>query len=189
MLGKALAIVVIGAALAVGVMYVVFPANEMEGPADPYLSVRRPVLKFLQSVGLAPGAHRYLPAGSEGGITTWETRPDGEQILTSRTGLRTEPVFRGAFWKIGTRMTYRTEQFIEPWSKRRIIRLCYTKDGQRFVAGEGTIENGLIDPAGRHAEVRGFLPSGRDGFWIEEVYENGDVQGRDAWGHCDPFFR
>ena len=187
-LGKALAIVVLGAALAMGIMYVVFPANQVEGPADPYLSVRRPVLRFLSSVGLAPGADRYLPSVGKGGTTISKRGQDGEDVLLQRTERDSEPVYRGAFWKVGSRVTYRTVQFVEPWSTRRVLRLCYARDGKRFVAGEGTIENGLVDPAGRHAEVRGFVPGRRDGYWIEEVDENGDLHGVCGWGRIDPFF-
>lgn len=190
-LGKALAIVVLGAALAMGVMYVALPPNEMEGPADPYLSVRSPVLRFLRSIGVVGGGgffwSPYLPSRS--GSEICETNTDGEEILLYKMEIDSVPVYRGAFWKVGTRITYRTTQYVEPWSTRRIIRLCYAKDGERFLAGEGTIENGLVDPAGRRAEVRGFLPSGRDGFWIEEVDENGDVSTPHAWGDIGSFWR
>ena len=100
-----------------------------------------------------------------------------------------EPVYRGAFWKVGSRLTYRAMDFVEPWSTRRMLRLCYAEDGKRFVAGEGTIENGQIDPGGQRSEVRGFVPRQATGYWIEEVGENGDVRTLNSWGDIGSFWR
>ena len=192
-MGKALAIVVVGVALAVGVLFLALPPNKAteDGAADPYLSVRRPVLRFLRSVRLVPPSHffgdPYLP--TRGGSETSTEGPDGERLPTGRMERDIEPVYRGAFWKVGSRVTYRTMEFVEPWSTRRMLRLCYAEDGKRFVAGEGTIENGLIDPRGQRGEVRGFVPRQATGYWIEEVGENGDVRTLDSWGDIGPFWR
>ena len=192
-LGKAALVLAVTVAVVVGVLYVGLPPNETveEGAADPFLSVRRPVLRFLRSAGLIPDSHffgdPYLP--SRYTTTTSTEGPDGERLRTSRMERDVEHVYQGAFWIVGSRITYRTMDFVEPWSTRRMLRLCYAREGQRFVAGEGTRQNGLLDPGGRRGEVGGFVPRRATGYWVEEVGENGNVRTLNSWGDIGPFWR
>ena len=149
------------------------------------------MLRFLRSIGVVGGGgffwSPYLPSRS--GSEIYDANTDGEPIPLCKMEIDSVPVYRGAFWRVGKRLTYRTMEFVEPWSTRRMLRLCYAQNGKRFVAGEGTIENGQIDPGGRRGEVSGFVPRGARGFWIEEVDENGDVSTPDAWGDIGSFWR
>lgn len=160
LLGSILAVAV--AALA---LYVAFPANETadEGPADPILGIRRPVvraLKFLRILKFDERfANRYLPT------------PSG----------RTEPVYRGLLWPVGWRITRRVTDHDD--LGMRSARLCYAVDNTRFVAAEDD------DPRGPSVELTGFIPLSARGYWTEMTSEDGRVLSVNGSGDIDPFWR
>jgi len=171
-------------ALAVGVVHLAVPPNETaeEGCADPFLFVRRPVLKALEALPLLRfRAKPYLPSVGESMVT--EVLPTGEKLPVCNMEVQREPVYRGLAWKVGRRITYRLRYFREHDEDWRAVRLCYVVGGERFVAGENTA------PEANLAEVSGFVPSSDRGVWVEYTDGNGEVHGLNGWGHVDPFWR
>lgn len=180
------AIIAVGFALAVvvGILHVAFPPNETaeEGCADPFLFVRRPVLKALEALPLLGfRAKRCLPSVGESMVT--EVLPTDERLPVCNMEVQREPVYRGLVWKVGRRITYRLRYFREHDEAWRAVRLCYAVGGERFVAAENTT------PQPDLAEVSGFVPSEDRGFWVEYTDDKGEVHGLNGWGDTDPFWR
>lgn len=173
-------------AVAVGVLYLAVQSNKTaeQGPADPILSVRRPIIKALIWAGIVEGpgwfsGHPYLP--TVGGSDTSEKGPAGEDI-PSEMRIEMEPVYRGLLWPVGDRVTYRLRllgEYRETW---RAVRLCYNIDGQRFVAAE----DATPDPGGQLAEVSGYVPRSARGYWVERTDDKGELR-YDGWGDTVPF--
>ena len=67
-----------------------------------------------------------------------------------------------------------------------MLRLCYKEDGEKFVAGEGTLENGMLDPDGQDHTVRGYVPCSASGYWVEAVDHKGDVHSQHGWWRVAP---
>lgn len=163
------AVIVVGVALAfaVGTLYFVVPANEKrdEGPADPILRLRRPMVKALKAVGILRFDERfqnpYLPTPSCG----------------------TEPVYRGLLWPVGYRVTRRVRLYEGDPGILCSIRLCYAVGSRRFVAAENNT------PGERCGEVVGFVPLSARGYWTERTDENGEVHSVSGHGDVDPFWR
>jgi hypothetical protein len=155
--------VVVGAA-AVGVLYLAVPANETaaEGPADPILGIRRPVVRALEFLGILKFDERfpnpYLPCGR-----------------------RTEPVYRGLFWPVGHRVTRRVTDHND--LGMRSARLCYAAGNERFVAAEDE------SPAGRSVVLTGYVPLEARGYWTEITSADGRVLSVNGSGDIDPFWR
>ena len=187
----AVAILAFVLAAFVGLLYLAVPPNEMpeEGLADPFISVRRPVLAFLRAVGIVHGptffTGWYLPTA--GGSKIWDGGSNG--TLLCKMEIAREPVYRGIFWLVGYRITYRKTHFDDERSEWQVLRLCYSENGRKFVAGEGTVENGMLDPGGQHNTVRGYVPRSASGYWVEGVDKHGDVHSQDAWGNVRKFWR
>jgi hypothetical protein len=192
-LGLALLILAFVLAAPVGVLYVAVPPNESpeDGPADPLLGLRRSVLIPLEALGIIDGpgwfSGWYLP--NAGGTQNHGEGPNGEEILLYRMEIEREPVYRGLFWIVGHRIKYRSTEFDDERNHWQVLRLCYTEDGERFVSGEGTLENGMLDPDGSDHSVRGYVPRSADGYWVEGVDQKGDVHSQHGWGHVDEFWR
>lgn len=186
-LGLAVAIVAFVLAAPVGVLYVAVPPNEtpQEGPADPILGLRRTVLLTLQATGLVHGPTFfdgwYLP--TVGGSEIRDGGVDEEGALLWRMEIEREPVYRGVFWRVGYRITYRTTEFGDERNHWQVLRLCYAEDGRRFVAGEGTLEKG------RDHLVKGYVPCSADGYWVEAVDKRGDVHSQHGWGDVREYWR
>jgi hypothetical protein len=152
-------------ALAAGalVLYVALPANEQadEGPADPILHIRRPVVRALKFLKILKFDERfvnpYLPTGRE------------------------EPVYRGIFWPVGWRMTRRVTD--HNGLGMRSARLCYAVGSERFVAAEDE------SPRGPSVELTGFIPLSARGYWTEMTSEDGRVLSVNGSGDIDPFWR
>ena len=189
-LGLAVAIVAFVLAAPVGVLYVAVPPHENpeEGPADPILALRRSVLIPLEAVGIIDGpawfSGWYLP--TVGGSEISEDGPDGEPVVLWRMRIEYEPVYRGLFWHVGDRIKYRTTDFDDERNHWQVLRLCYKEDGEKFVAGEGTLENGMLDPDGQDHTVRGYVPCSASGYWVEAVDQNGDVHSQHGWWRVAP---
>lgn len=160
-------VVAAGLSLATGIAYLAVPANETaeEGPADPILWVRRPVIKALKAAGLLKFDERfqnpYLPTPDE----------------------RTEPVYRGLLWPVGYRVTRRVRLYEGDPGSLRSIRLCYAVGGKRLVAAEDS------KPGERCGEVSGFVPLSARGYWTERTDESGEVHSVWGRGDIDPFWR
>ena len=175
----------------VGVLYVAVPPNETpdDGPADPILGLRRSVLVPLQVLGItdSPGwfSGSYLP--TVGGSEIRDGGPNG--TLLYRMEIEREPVYRGLFWIVGHRIKYRSTEFDDERNHWEVLRLCYAKDGKKHVAGEGTLENGMLDPDGQDHSIRGYVPCSADGYWVEAVDRKGDVRSQHGWGYVDKFWR
>jgi len=192
-LGLAVVILAFVLATPVGVLFVAVPPNETpeDGPADPILGLRRSVLVVLQAAGIVDGpgwfSGGYLPNGM--GSEIHEDGPNGERTLLYRMRIEREPVYRGLFWCVGHRIAYRTTEFDDERNHWQVLRLCYTEDGEKFVAGEGTLENGMLDPDGRDHTVRGYVPCSARGYWVEAVDQKGDVHSQHGWGDTAKFWR
>jgi len=157
-LGIAVALSVAG-----GILYFAVPANRMaeDGPADPILGVRRPVVRALQAVGILKFDERfpnpYLPTCS------WQ------------------PVYRGVFWPVGWRVTKRVTDYNDVGM--RSARLCYAVGSERFVA----VENENAE--GPSVDLTGFVPLSARGVWTEITGADGRVRCVQGSGHVDPFWR
>lgn len=162
-------IIAVGLALAIatGILYFAVPANETveQGPADPLLWARRPLIRTLKAAGLLKFDERfpnpYLPSASA----------------------RTEPVYRGLLWPVGLRVTRRVRLYEGDPGSLRSIRLCYAVGGERFVAAEND------KPGERSGEVSGFVPRSARGYWTERTDEKGEVHAVWGCGDVDPFWR
>jgi hypothetical protein len=177
------AVIAVALALVTGVLHVAVPPNETaeEGAADPILFLRRPVLRFL--CWATPGWFRerpYLPWDSV--VQGFERGPGGEDVLMVSDEIEREPVYRGLFWRVGARMTYRLRHFGEHHEVWRALRLCYAEGDRKFVAGEDRTP----DPDGQLDEVTGFVPGAARAHWVEGTDERGDVRCISAWGDYDP---
>lgn len=184
-LGIAVAILAFVLAVPVGVLYVAVPPNETpeEGPADPIRGLRRPALVALRALGLIDPPGRWF-----GGSEIYEGDGD-DRVVLFRMEMDQEPVYRGLFFHVGHRVVYKTTDFTDERCCWQALRLCYTQDGERFVAGEGTPENGMVDPEGRHHSVRGYVPCSADGFWVEGVDQHGKRRTPHAWGDVGRFWQ
>ena len=170
------------------------PPNETpeKGPADPIIGLRRPVLNFLRGAGIVrgPGFFSGWDLPSVGVSNVSKEGPNGERILLSKMEIEREPVYPGVFWLVGYRLTYRMTHFDDERSEWQMLRLCYVKNGTKFVSGEGTVENGMLDPGGQRSTVRGYVPRSASGYWVEGVDKHGDVHSQCAWGvGVDKFWR
>lgn len=177
---RTLVVIAVVAMTVAGGLYVALPGNlaAADGPADPIRCLRRPVMRVLRKLGLAAGDQHHTH-------TEWGRKDaDGRFDRDGGMDLHRETVYRGLFWPVGQRVT--CSYFGEEPRAWRALRLCYAMDGQRFVAGERTIENGLHQCG--YAEVRGFIPCGATGFWTEETDGSGGVHGLDGSGEVDPFW-
>jgi hypothetical protein len=172
--------------VAIAVAYLVVPANEIaaEGPADPLLSIRRPVIKALIWAGILSGPglffdrFPYLP--TRGGYEWSKPGSAGEYIPTGKVEVTKEPVYRGLLWPVGHRITYcRTTP--AAGDGYCAVRLCYVEGSRTVVAAESP----YAGPDARRSEVSGFVPSSARGFWVDCANDKGDVR-TDAWGDCDP---
>lgn len=183
MFARAALVAAVCLVLATGVAYVAVPANETadEGSADPALALRDPVLRFLCRAKPDWFSGRScLPSSSV--VQGFKTGPAGEEIPMVSDEIKREPVYRGLFWRVGARMTYRLTHFGDHKEVWRALRLCYSKGDRAFVAGE----NCSPDPKGQLDEVTGFVPRGARAHWVEGTDEKGDVQCISAWGDYDP---
>jgi len=165
--------------LAVGVMFLALAPNTTpeEGAADPILELRRSALGFLRAIGVVESPSfffggGYLPTtgGAEVGLDTIEWRMEIDR----------EPVYRGLFWVVGDRMTYRTTDFVDPPTTRRALRFCYFENGKKFVVGEST--SALSESPATSWEVQGYVPRSATGYGVEEVDANGAVSWINRWG-------
>ena len=188
-LGRWALVVAVAIAVVVGVLYVAVPPNRtaQEGPPDPILSVRRPVIKALIWAGIVEGpgwfgGHPYLPTigGSEGFEPTTSANEQGPPAW--RMEIEMEPVYRGIFWPVGDRITYRRRLFGENRESWRSIRLCYAEGDREHVAGTNDA------PEPQLAEVTGYVPRSARGYWVESTDDKGVVHSMDGWGDTDPFF-
>ncbi len=181
LLGAGLALVV-----CVGALHVAMPPNETaaEGAADPFLFVRRPVIKALDALGLLDWtAPSCLPSVSGHG-TTFRVLPTGEELPVCEQEVRREPVYRGLFLQVGRRFSFRLKYFGEEWGANwRTVRLCYAVGPRRFVAAESP------SPDRQLVDISGFVPSSARGTWVEFTDDKGDVHSLSAWGDFDPFWR
>jgi hypothetical protein len=176
---------VVAIASVVAALYVFVPPNTTpeDGPADPILESRRFVVGLLRDVGIlpAPGFFSgcpYLPtdSGSSVHVPKWGNSGSGsERVLAEKMTLRIHPVYRGLLWVVGERVSFRIEVFEQDRLELLALRLVYEESGQRTVAGEGTVANGMLDPNGRWARVAGYVPGAWEAYAIEEVSANGTV--------------
>lgn len=182
-------------ALTIVGLYLFVPPNTRpeDGPADAILSVRRPVVGFLRDVGvLSDGlpvlfGDPLLPTVATTTIFPPTTNPldAGEDgVVVEEITVRREPVYRGVLWPVGDRILYKNEFFSEDRHDIASLRLCYEAGGRHVVAGEGTVENGLVDRSGRWVSVRGFVPRTAAAYWIESVRPDGTVEEGDRWGRA-----
>jgi hypothetical protein len=151
-------------ALVVAILHVALPANKAadEGPADPILEIRRPVVRALRLLGILRFDERFT-----------------NKYLPTPSG-RTEPVYRGLFWHVGWRITRRVTDHND--LGMRSARLCYAIGDTRFVAAEDE------DPAGRSVELTGFVPLEARGYWSEITGADGAVHPVNGCGDVDPFW-
>jgi len=170
----------------VGVMYLAVPPNEKpeDGPADPIPGLRRPVLVALRAMGIVD-----RPARCFSGSESWKEGPDGERLRLCKMEIEREPVYRGIFWRVGSRITYRKTYSDDLRCEWQALRLCYTEGGKKFVAGEGTVKNGMLAQGGQCNSVHGYVPRSARGYWVEGVDEQGKVHCQDGWGYFEKFWR
>ncbi|MHC4137851.1 MAG: hypothetical protein ACYS0K_23155 [Planctomycetota bacterium] len=147
-----------------------------DGPADPLLELRRPVMAFLSWAGLAPTHGLFRPSPWLPYSEKW--RWWFEDQLREKTELTKEPVYRSLFWPVGDRISVRSLSFGENAQRCGALRLCYVEDGRKVVAGTGT--------GGPDARVSGFVPRSASGLLVEEMKGNGEVLRRLwTWGEVE----
>lgn len=160
-----------------------------EGAADPILALRRSALGFLRSIGVVESPSflggGYLP--TTGGSEVSSENPDGSSTILGRMEIDREPVYRGLFWVVGDRMTYRTTDFVDPPTARRAIRFCYVENGKKFVVGEST--SARSESPATSWEVQGYVPRSATGYWAEEIDTSGAVHSMNGWGDTGGFWR
>jgi hypothetical protein len=181
---RILAIVGLLVVAMIATLHAAFPPNETEaeGCADPFLSVRRPVLEALVAAHVLGrrDADHYLPTSSESG-SCCEVLPGGERLPVCEQLVTREPVSRGLLWRVGRRITYRLAYLRDHDEQWRTVRLCYAMGPERFVA----VERATADPD--VAEVSGFVPDSARGYWIECSDVTGKYCWTNAWGSTEPF--
>ncbi len=156
---------ILALAAAALLLYVALPANETadEGPADPILRIRRPVVRALKFLEILKFDERfpnpYLPT------------PSG----------RSGPVYRGLLWPVGWRMTRRVTD--HNGLGMRSARLCYAVGSERFVAAEAD------DPKGPSVDLAGFVPLSARGIWTEFTSADGNIRCVQGSGDVDPFWQ
>lgn len=173
----------IGLALALGtaILHLAMPPNETaaDGPADPFLLVRRRVMSVLGAIGvLDPEATSWLP--SESGGTMWKRLPTGVDVLWCDHVVEREPVFRGPFWQVGRRITHRVRYFGER-DALGAVRLYYVVGDRRCLAAES------MAPTADVVEVSGFVPDSARGNWIEVTDAERKMRWIEASGRTEPF--
>jgi len=173
---KFLVVAVVVASAGVALLYVVLPGNQAatDGPADPILKLRRPVLRVLRWAGVDhSGAglfwfDSYLPSGN---CSEWSSPgSDGTPHVTARLSRSLEPVYRGLLWRIGDRVTIRMQEFEEPENDVRSLRLGYVRDGEVFTAGESHFGSNTRD-----RQVTGYVPGDADGWFAVETDAQGNT--------------
>jgi hypothetical protein len=176
---RILAVAVGALVVLVGALYVAVPPNVGvdDGAADPILFLRRPVFRVLDAIGVvhvsARRPNRYLP--SRFGVTAHEELASGERRLISKEAWRNEPVYRGLFWSVGSRVTYRIRFPGSDPESREALRLCYLSGGRRSVAAQ-------VRWDAASAEVTGFVPAAASGYWVEQVGRDGRAEPLAGWG-------
>lgn len=80
-------------------------------------------------------------------------------------------------------MTYRTTDFVDPPTSRRMLRFCYVENGKRVVAGES--RSARSESPATCWEVHGFVPRSATGYWAEEVDASGAVSSPNSWGDAE----
>ena len=176
-------------ALGMGALYLFVPANEhpTQGNADPALTVRRPIIEWLRELDVLDepiifSRDALLPSGR--GATYYEPQEVGSNdapTVAQRESFHWEPVYRGLFWVVGDRLTYRDEFTNDDRHDIKAIRLWYEEDGSRTIAATGTAENGLVAADGRYASVKGYVPRSAAAYGIEFVLPDGTVKASRSW--------
>lgn len=167
------------------VLYVVVGPNPAleDGDADPILAVRRPIIEILSGLGVRVSRrynNRQLPSGRRATCRRQTASGDYEKFFESRW--MCEPVFRGLFWCVGYRVTFRVDDPAQADS-RRALRLYYQHDETRVLVGTST--------SPRRTDgvwvVSGFVPDEASGYWAEWKKSNGETDPIEGWGDTDAF--
>jgi hypothetical protein len=157
---------VLAGLVVVGLLALFLPGNRnaADGPADPILAIRRPILEGLREAGVVP-----QPSFFFGDAWLPTARSYGTKEARETDRIETRPVYRGLFWLIGTR--YRCIVHNDD----RYVRLRFTVLGPD---GTRTVEEGRpADPVTRELVVEAFVPRG----WRVWRLDGIDRDGRPDW--------
>ena len=164
-------------AVAIGLLWICAPASDPEGdgPADPWLWLRRPVVELLHQEKFVrrDRVEALLPTLREGG-SVWSCG-DGTRSWDSWDGLTEvcrEPVYDGPFEHLGFRVTIEQEVKAEV----RAVQVLWCGAGRKGSADAERV--GPSDAPGFdlwHARI--FVPNCAMSWWVVFL-------GRDGkWGH------
>jgi hypothetical protein len=161
-------VAVVFAAL-LGVLWFALPAarRPADGPADPLLFLRRPVVRTAYDIGWIARNRLlddWLPSRSsaeswEGRHASFEAAPSG-----TRDAWESEPVYRGALWRVGVRVqvTYETKgRDDDPVAH---LSIWQELDGRRETIASGEPSSHDEATGTRRAEVSGFVEDDADAF-------------------------
>ena len=157
-----------------------------DGAADPILSVRRPFMKTLYRLGVPRsfiGPDDWIP--SETSTESWssDTKNSTFESATdsTQTTLQSEPVYRGALWRVGRRVTIVLN--LKGPDADPPVALTLWSDGD---AGQVEIAKGgaaTVDAVTgvRRLEISGFVPSSARNFGWSRVSADGRVNEGSSW--------
>jgi hypothetical protein len=177
-------VVIVGLLVTTAVASLRLPAHRMpsDGAADPFLLVRRPVLKALAAVCGRRGEDEDLP--SAGDVQAYDVLPTGEKLALEQHWER-EPVFRGPFCKVGDRITFRvTDMRSPPRVESRRLRISYVPGAAASGAKRIVVAESVFDPS--LTQVTGFVPESATGIRVECVDAAGKSRSVIAWGPTGP---
>ena len=164
------------------------PAERSEdGAADPIVWVRRPILKALGAVGLAPRSliapDPWLPGESVS--ESWAGGPAAtfaDGASATRLTMTSEPVYRGALWHVGFRVTIRLETRGASTDEHAGLALWTSTGTTRSELVRAASTMGTTTDGVRRIEVRGFVPDEADRFGYAEVTADGRSIDGSWWG-------
>jgi hypothetical protein len=183
----ALAVVV---AVAAGVVFTRPEAREAaDGPADPILVVRRPILRAMRGLGLAGGPSFFdhddwLPSRLE--TTSMSGQGEDESFLRTygtwtRWRRAVRPVYRAVFFRVGRRVRFTRDASAEAAKDVLGIRMFVVREGRREIVADD------YSPIARDADglrwtVSAYVDDDAEAFGAEELRLDGSVGDRQVVG-------
>ena len=185
--GRRVAYGLIALAVVVGVLYVAMPPAKTaaEGVADPILWIRKPIVKGLHHVGILPrsffGPDDWIPSSASS--ETWgDAKTFDDAKAATRVTWEYQPVYRGVFWRVGMRATYKVDRRGDPKGDPDHIRLWW-KDAngpQRTIADGGPMVREAA-PDLRRWRVDGYIPGEAISAGIDWVLPDGTTCCGKSW--------
>lgn len=186
--GRRIAYGLVGIAVAIAVLYVAVPPakTEADGPADPILWIRRPVVKGLHHVGILPraffGPDDWIPTAGDSESWSGEGKAFETADAATRVTWESRPVYRGLLWRTGMRFTVKVDRRGDPKGDPARLRLWLKPAGgeKTMVAegGPGVSEEGT---GLRRWRVDGYIPGDAVAFGYDSLEPDGTVAEGSSW--------